>query len=71
MINKKVISDYVNKYKKGGQIKIKPENKGKFTEYCGGNVTQKCIAKGKNSPDPKIRKRATFAANVRRWKKKK
>lgn len=53
--------------KKGG-IHIKPENKGKFTEYCGGKVTQECISKGKNSKNPKIRKRATFAQNVRSFK---
>lgn len=56
--------------KKGGKIHIKKENKGKFTKYCGGKVTSKCISKGKNSSDPKIRKRATFAANSRRWHKK-
>ena len=54
--------------KKGNKIQIKKSNKGKFTEYCGGKVTSECIAKGKNSPDPKIRKRATFAANARKWK---
>lgn len=62
--------DFINKiisHKKGG-IYIKPENRGKFTEYCGGKVTSECIQKGKNSPDPKIRKRATFAANARKWK---
>ena len=53
--------------KKGG-IHIKKKNRGKFTEYCGGKVTQECIAKGKKSKDPKIRKRATFAANARKWK---
>lgn len=53
--------------KKGG-IHIKPENKGKFTDYCGGKVTSECIAKGKRSNNPKIRKRATFAANARKWK---
>lgn len=53
---------------KYGGIHIKPENKGKFTEYCGGKVTEECIAKGKKSKDPKIRKRATFAANARKWK---
>lgn len=56
--------------KKGGKIKIKKANRGKFTEYCGGKVTSKCITKGKNSSNPKIRKRATFAANARRWNKK-
>ena len=53
--------------KKGNKIHIKKENRGKFTEYCGGNVTEACIQKGKNSSDPKIRKRATFAANARTW----
>ena len=61
-------SDPIELYKKGHKIHIKKENRGKFTEYCGGNVTDACIQKGKNSPDPKIRKRATFAANARTWK---
>ena len=56
-------------FKKGNKIKIKKQNRGKFTEYCGGNVTAECIQRGKNSPDPKIRKRATFAANSRKWNK--
>lgn len=59
--------------KKGGktgkrQIRIKPENKGKFTDYCGGKVTEECIRRGKNSPNPTIRKRANFAAVARTWK---
>lgn len=58
----------IDMFKKGNKIKIKKQNRGKFTEYCGGNVTQECIQRGKNSPDPKIRKRATFAANARKWK---
>lgn len=57
-------------FKKGRKIKIKKENVGSFTRYCGGNVTTECISKGKNSPDPKIRKKATFAANSRLWSKK-
>ena len=57
-----------HKYKSGNKIHIKKANRGKFTEYCGGKVTQECINRGKNSPDPKIRKRATFAQNSRRWK---
>ena len=52
------------------EIKIKKKNQGSFTDYCGGKVTDACIQKGKNSPNPKIRKRATFAANVRSWKHK-
>ena len=58
----------IDMFKKGNKIKIKKQNRGKFTEYCGGNVTQECIQRGKNSPDPKIRKRATFADNSRKWK---
>lgn len=54
--------------KKGSGIHIKPENKGKFTDYCGGNVTSECITKGKKSSNPVIRKRATFAQNARKWK---
>lgn len=54
--------------KKGSGIHIKKKNKGLFTKYCNGKVTNECIQKGKNSPDPKIRKRAIFAANSRRWK---
>ena len=54
--------------KKGYRIQIKKQNRGKFTEYCDGKVTEECIRKGKNSPDPVIRKRATFADNVRKFK---
>lgn len=64
-------SDSIGFYKGGSKIKIKKENRGKFTEYCGGNVTSECISRGKNSSDPKIRKRATFAANARSWNKRK
>lgn len=62
--------NFVGFYKQGSGIHIKKENRGKFTDYCGGKVTSECIAKGKNSKDPKIRKRATFADNARRWKHK-
>ena len=61
--------NYLNYLKKGG-IHIKPENKGKFTSYCGGKVTEECIQKGKRSKNPLTRKRATFAANSRAWAKK-
>ena len=54
--------------KNGSSIHIKEKNKGKFTSYCGGKVTDECIQKGKNSSNPVIRKRATFAQNARRWK---
>lgn len=52
----------------GGKIHIKKENRGKFTDYCGGNVTSECIAKGKRSSNPAVRKRAIFADNARKWK---
>lgn len=54
-------------YADGGGIHIKKANRGKFTEYCGGKVTNECIARGKKSPSPTIRKRATFAQNARKW----
>jgi hypothetical protein len=53
--------------KKKGGIHIKPENKGKFTEYCGGKVTDECIQKGLHSDSATIRKRANFARNARKW----
>lgn len=52
-----------------GKIEIKQENKGLFTEYCGGKVTNECISKGKKSKDPAIRKRAVFAENSIKWNK--
>lgn len=56
--------------KNGSGIHIKPSQRGSFTKYCNGKVTEECIRRGKNSPDPKIRKKATFAQNARRWKHK-
>lgn len=50
-------------------IHIKKKNRGKFTSWCGGKVTSECIARGKRSSNPAIRKRATFAANSRSWSK--
>lgn len=55
-------------FKSGGKIHIKKKNRGSFTRWCGGNVTEECIARGKRSKNPAIRKKATFAANSRRWK---
>lgn len=57
---------YLGRLKKGG-IHIKPENKGKFTEYCGGKVTDECIQRGLHSDSSTIRKRANFARNARKW----
>lgn len=65
-------------FKNGGKTKdntkpkihIKKSNEGKFTSYCGGKVTDECINKAKQSGNPKLVKRATFAANARKWKHK-
>lgn len=62
------LTEIISSYKKGNKIHIKKANRGKFTDYCGGKVTSECIARGKASPNPAIRKRATFAANARKWK---
>ena len=67
----------LNKHKNGGKMKIslgksgihiKKQNEGKFTEYCGGKVTQDCINKAKASGNSKLVKRAVFAENSRHWK---
>lgn len=55
---------------KYGGIHIKKKNKGKFTDYCNGKVTQECINRGKHSSNPITRKRATFADNARHFKHK-
>jgi len=57
--------------KNGSGIHIKKKNRGKFTSYCGGKVTDECIRKAKASGNPTLIKRATFAANARKWKHKK
>lgn len=57
-------------YKKGSGIHIKKKNRGKFTEYCEGKVTDECIQKAKKSNNPILRKRAIFAQNSRSWSKK-
>lgn len=48
-----------------GKIDIDPKNKGKFTEYCKGSATNKCIDKGLDSPNETTRKRAQFVKNAR------
>lgn len=55
--------NYLDFFKKGGKsgIHIKKKNRGKFTDYCGGTVTEECIQKGKHSSNPTTRKRANFA----------
>lgn len=64
------MNNVVKIFKKGHKIHIKESQKGTFTKWCGGNVTDECIQRGKNSSNPKIRKKATFAANARKWKHK-
>ncbi len=54
--------------KNGSGIHIKKKNRGKFTEYCGGKVTDSCIRRAKASGNPTLVKRATFAANAGKWK---
>ena len=56
--------------KNGSGIHIKKKNRGKFTSYCGGKVTDASIRKAKASGNPTLVKRATFAANARKWKHK-
>lgn len=66
--NYAALGGFLHQYADGGGIHIDPKNRGKFTKYCGGKVTSECIAKGKRSSDPAVRKRATFAQNVRKLK---
>lgn len=57
----------INTFAKGGGIHIKKKNRGKFTDYCGGKVTDECIQRGLHSSNPTTRKRANFARNARKW----
>mgnify|MGYP003418899891 FL=1 len=66
-INLRNLTEYL---KKGGGIHIKEKNKGSFTKYCNGKVTQECIDKAKKSKNKKLIKRAVFAENARKWSKK-
>lgn len=63
-------SPQINWKKKGGNIHIKESQRGSFTKYCNGKVTNECIQRGKHSPSPAIRKKATFADNARHFKHK-
>ena len=62
------------KRKKKSGINIKKSRKGLFTSFCRrkgySGVTNACIAEGLKSSDPKIRRRANFARNSRKWRKK-
>lgn len=66
--NKNGKIDTLGFLKKGSKIHIKKSNRGKFTDYCGGKVTDACIRRAKASGNPTLVKRATFAANARKWK---
>ena len=61
------INDLISFLKKGNKIHIKKKNRGKFTEYCGGKVTDECIRRAKASGNPTLVKRATFAENSRKY----
>ena len=54
--------------------KIKPKNdkddKEDLRKFCGGKITPACIAKGKQSKNPKIRKQAYAAEKSMRQKEK-
>jgi hypothetical protein len=61
-------------FKRGGSIKIKPENKGKFTAFAkrkGMGVQQAArhVLANKDKYSPTIVKRANFARNAAKWKK--
>lgn len=52
-------------------IHINPKNKGKLHKDtgtpAGSPIPASKLAKAKNSKDPAVRKRATFAENAKRW----
>jgi len=66
-VKKKSKTSSFNSESKKSGINIKPSHKGKFTEYCGGKVTEECIQRGLKSKDPDIVKEANFARNARKW----
>lgn len=58
-------------FKNGGSIKIKPSHKGLLHKdlgvKAGSPIPEKKLEKAKNSSDPAVRKRATFAENAKHW----
>ena len=62
------MNDLLQFLKDGSGIHIKKSQRGSFTKYCNGKVTNECIQRGKNSSNPKIRKKAVFADNSRKWR---
>lgn len=57
---------YLNTFKDGGRIHIKPENRGKFTALK--KRTGKSTSWFKEHGTPAQKKMATFALNARKWK---
>lgn len=64
------MSQILTLLKKGGGIHIKKKNKGTFTKYCKGKVTNECIQRAKRSGNKKLIKKAVFAENARKWSRK-
>lgn len=62
-----LFEDLVEKFKSGGTIHIKPENKGKFT--ATKKKTGKTTEELTHSKNPLTRKRAIFAQNAKKWNK--
>jgi oligoendopeptidase F len=60
--------------KRKSGIKIKKSRRGKLRKGAKAKKGQKIpvskLRKMKKSKDPKVRRRATFALNARKWKKK-
>lgn len=58
---------------KGGSINIKPSHRGLLHKDldvpAGDKIPAAKIAKSKDSSNPAVRKRATFAANAAKWNK--
>lgn len=65
------LSAIINEAKKKKWIQKANIEKGKFTDYCGGEVTQDCIEKGLKSDDPHVVKMANLAKTLRKISKKK
>lgn len=59
--------------RKGSGIKIKKANRGKLRSTAGAKKGRKIpmstLRRLKKSSNPKTRKRANFAINARKWKK--
>ena len=58
--DKKFIQRATEKMEKKG-------TKGSFKEYCGGEVTKKCIDKAMKSEDSELVKKANFAKNIKAY----